>query len=97
MEIIIDELIIEEDRSGHIAKHNVTIREVIEVTEHDYAFIEGKHGRWILIGSTKRKRMLSVVIGVRRKKNVYGLITARPASKNEKGFYKELKQIRGGE
>lgn len=97
MDIIIDELIIEEDRPAHIAKHDVAIKEVLEVIERDYVFIQGKHERWILIGSTKRRRMLAIVVGARAKKNVYGLVTARTADKKEKSFYNELKQIRGGE
>lgn len=97
MDIIIEELIIEEDRESHIAKHDVTIKEVMEVIDRDYVFIQGKHERWILIGATKRRKMLSIVVGARQEKNVYGLVTARVSSKKEKSFYKELKQIQGGE
>lgn len=97
MDIIIEELLIEDDRESHIAKHDVSIKEVLGVIERDYVFIQGKHERWILIGITKRRRMLSIVIGARSKKNVYGLVTARPASKKEKSFYKEFKELQGGE
>lgn len=97
MDILVEELIIEDDRPAHIAKHEVDIKEVLQVIESDYVFIQGKHERWILIGSTKRRRMLAIVIGERKKKNVYGLVTARPADKKERSFYKELKQVRGGE
>jgi len=40
MDIEIDELIIEEDRPSHIARHNVTVSEVAEVVKGDYVFIQ---------------------------------------------------------
>ncbi len=97
MDIVIDELIVEEDRSSHIAKHDVSVTEVAEIVENEYVFVEGKYGRWILIGLTKKRRMLAVVVGARRKKNVYGLITARVAHKKERTLYQKLKQERGGD
>lgn len=71
MDIIIDELIIDGDRPEHIAKHDVTLGEVEKVIKGDYVFIQGRFERWILIGPTKRRRMLAVVVGVRKKKNIY--------------------------
>lgn len=97
MDIVIDELIIEEDRTSHIAKHDVSIVEVQEVVENEYVFIQGKHGRWILIGPTKKKKMLAIVIGERRKKNIYGLVTARVAHKKERELYRKLKKQGGDE
>lgn len=63
----IDELIIEEDRPEHIAKHKVTIKEVKEIVEGDYVYIQGKQARWLLIGKTKKKRFLTIVVGERSK------------------------------
>lgn len=94
MDIIIGELIIEEDRTEHISKHKVTIKEVLEIVNGDYVYIDGKLGRWLLIGKTKKKRFLTVVVGERNKKNVYGLVTARPSSKEEKSFYIEFAILR---
>ncbi len=90
MDFVIDELIIEKDRLEHIARHKVTIEEVLEITNGDYVYIDGKLGRWLLIGKTKKNRYLTVVIGKRDKKSVYGLVTARPSSKEERSFYKEF-------
>src|SRR6266542_2555593 len=90
MDIVIDELIIEEDRPEHIAKHEVTVDEVQEVIEGDYVFIQGKFRRVILIGKTKMGRVLAVVVGARKKKNTYGLVTARPADRKERAFYYEF-------
>lgn len=90
MDIIIGELIIEKDRSEHISKHKVTIEEVLEIVNGDYVYIDGKLGRWLLIGKTKKKKFLTVVVGERNKNNVYGLVTARPSSKEERSFYNEF-------
>ena len=94
MDIIIGELIIEEDRPEHISKHKVTIVEVLEIVNGDYVYIDGKLGRWLLIGKTKKKRFLTVVIGERNKKNAYGLVTARPSNKEERSFYNEFAILR---
>lgn len=96
-DLIIEELVLEEDRPEHISKHKVTIDEVTEVVNGNYIFIQGKLDRWILIGKTKKKRFLSIVIGKREKKNIYGLVTARPAHKTERSFYQEYTKQRGGE
>ena len=97
IEIEIKELIIEEDRPAHIARHKVTIKEVLEIVSGDYVYIEGKYSRWQLIGKTRRTRFLTIIVGERSKKNTYGLITARPANRKERRFYKEFLEQRGGE
>jgi len=97
MDIVIDELFVEEDRPKHIAKHKVTIEEVMQVVNGDYVFIEGKLDRWLLIGKTKNSRFLTIVIGAREEKNTYGLVTARPSRKEEKSFYNEFTLLQGGE
>lgn len=97
MELIIDELIVEEDRPEHVAKHNVKIGEVLEIVNGEYIFIEGKLDRWLLIGKTKKEKFLTVVIGERKQKNSFGLVTARPSSKEERSFYEEFTLQKGGE
>lgn len=97
MDIIIDELIIEEDRSEHIARHGVIIKEVQDIVSGNYVFIKGRGDRWLLIGNTKRRRCLTIVVGERRQKNTYGLVTARPSSKEERSFYQEFTLQQGGE
>jgi hypothetical protein len=37
-EVIVETLIIEEDRPAHIAKHNIIIDEVLEVLTGDYVY-----------------------------------------------------------
>lgn len=91
----IEELIVEEDRPEHIAKHKIKISEVRQVISANYTYIKGKLGRWLLIGQTKKKRLLTIVVGTRRKKGVYGLVTARPASREEKKFFSEAEKQKG--
>ena len=96
-EVIVDTLIIEEDRPDHIAKHNIIIDEVLEVLTGDYVYIAGRENRWLVIGKTARKVFLTIVIGERSKENTYGLITARPAGRKERSFYIEYTTQGGGE
>ena len=96
-EVIVDTLIIEEDRPAHIAKHNLIIDEVLEVLAGDYVYIAGRENRWLVIGKTARKVFLTIVIGERSKENTYGLITARPAGRKERSFYIEYTTQRGGD
>lgn len=92
----IEELVIEEDRPAHIAKHEVSIKEIREVLLGDYAFVKAKLERWMVIGKTSRGKFLAVVLGTRKKKGVYGLVTARSAKRKERNFYKEFLKVRGG-
>lgn len=89
-EFKIEYLIVEEDRPGHILKHHVTIGDVSEIISGDYVYIKAKRGRWQLIGKTKKDRFITVILGKRSEKNTYGLVTARPASRKERSFYKEF-------
>ena len=96
MDVII-ELVIETDRREHIARHKVTIREVKEVISAKYVFIKGKEDRWLLIGKTKSSRFLTIIVGQREQKGIFGLVTARPASREERSFYQEFTSQTGGD
>jgi uncharacterized DUF497 family protein len=96
-DIIIDILIIEEDREAHIAKHDVSIDEVLEVLTGDYVFIAGREERWLLIGMTDEKRYVTVVVGERPQPRTFGLVTARPSRRKERGFYSEFVIQKRGE
>lgn len=89
MDIVIEELIIEKDRPEHIAKHNVTVDEVLEVVFGDYATGQGKDDRVLLTGKTLNQRLITVIVGKRVGINRYGLVTARDAKTKEKLLYKE--------
>lgn len=96
MDVKIDVLLIEEDRPEHIAKHKITVDEVLEVVAGDYLIIEGKLGRSLLVGKTINQRLITVVVGIRSRVNKYGLVTARPTKKKEKLLYED-KFKQGGE
>ena len=96
-EVIVETLIIEEDRPEHIAKHNIIIDDVLEVLTGDYVYIAGRESRWLIIGKTVKKVFLTIVLGERPEENTYGLITARPARRKERSFYIEYTTQRGGE
>lgn len=97
MDLIVDALVLDEDRLKHIARHQVTIEEVLEIVSGDYVFVQGHHERWLLIGKTTQGRFLTVVVGARSQRNTFGLVTARPASRDERGLYRELALEEGGE
>ena len=97
MDIVVEELIINKDRPEHIAKHDVRESEVQEIIGGNYTYIQGKLGRWILIGKTKKGRVLAIIVGPREKKGVYGLVTARSADKKERSFYDEFEKVAAGE
>lgn len=97
MDLVIDSLIVDELRLEHIARHQVSIEEVLEIVSGDYAYIQGRQERWLLIGKTNHGRFLTVVVGARAQPNTFGLVTTRPASREERNFYRELALEEGGE
>jgi uncharacterized DUF497 family protein len=96
-DLVIETLIIEDDREAHIAKHTISINEVLEVLTGDYVYIAGREERWLVIGKTAADRFLTVVIGKRIEPHTFGLVTARPARTNERSFYLEFLKQQGGE
>ena len=97
MDLVIKVLIVDEHRIAHIARHHVTVEEVQEIVSGDYAYIKGREDRWLLIGKTKTGRFLTLVVAERSQKNSYGLVTARPASREERSFCREMALEQGGE
>lgn len=97
IDLIVETLIIEDDRPEHIARHNITIDEVLEILTSNYTYISGKDKRWLLIGKTEHKRFITIVLGERPEQNTYGLVTARPARREERSFYIEYTTQKGGE
>jgi uncharacterized protein len=79
----------------HIARHGVIPDEVEEVCHGDHEEDEAKKGRLMLIGVTRSGRVLSIVLDPEPEPEVYYPITARPASRKERRYYKKRKE--GGE
>lgn len=97
MDLVIKVLIVDGHRIAHITRHQVTIEEVQQIVSGDYAYIKAREDRWLLIGKTKTGRFLTVVVGERSQQGTYGLVTARPASREERSFYREMALEQGGE
>jgi uncharacterized DUF497 family protein len=94
-EFLIERLAFEEDRPAHIARHGVTVDDVLEVLAGDYIAVQAKHRRYLVIGATEQGRFLAIVVGERAEPGTYGLITARPAHRTERALYD--KALKGGE
>ena len=89
-DFLIKALVIENDRPGHIARHDgITVDDVVEVLSGDIVIIDAKDGRFRVIGPAADDTMWTVVIGPREAAGVYGLITARRASRPERRYYNE--------
>ena len=73
---------------GHIARHEVTMREVQEVCSGTFISRHSYAGRILIIGSTVDNRVLAVVVEPRGD-GAYYVITARPASRRERRRYQE--------
>ena len=99
MAVIVETLVVDEHRVAHVARHDITVDEVREVVSGDYVYIQGHQDRWLLIGKTDDGRFLTVVVGEREQANTYGLVTARPARREERRLYQALQQQQqqGGE
>ena len=97
MDLVIKVLIVDEHRIAHIARHQVTVGEVQEIISGDYVYIKAREDRWLVIGETKTGRLLTVVVGERSERGSYGLVTARPSSREERSFYREMVLGQGGE
>ncbi len=97
MDLVVETLVVDEHRVDHIARHGVSLDEVVEVVSGDYVYIRGRGDRWLLIGKTEQARFLTVVVGERPGRNTYGLVTARPSSREERSLYRELALEQGGQ
>lgn len=71
----IDELIFNERNIEHIARHNVLP-------------LKAKLGRVMVIGKTKKSRILAVILE-KFKGNIYFPVTARDADRKERKMYQE--------
>ena len=74
---------------SHIARHKVTQDEVEEVCHNDPLVQEGKKNCLLVIGITKDKKVLSIILDYEDGKGVYYPVTARAESKKERKLYKQ--------
>jgi hypothetical protein len=80
---------------AHLARHHVTPEEAEEVCHGSFILLHGKKGRAVIVGPTRRGRLLAVVLDPEpEEEDVYYPVTARPAARKERRLYQARK---GGE
>lgn len=75
---------------AHIARHDVSRREVEEVCYGEHVAVRTRRRRFRLIGPAANRRMLTVIVAPLGG-DVFYPVTARPASAKEQRRYRELK------
>lgn len=73
----------------HIARHTVRPQEVEEVRHSPFVTRATYRNRILLIGHTHDGRTLAVILAPTEDDNEYYVVTARPASRKERRFYRE--------
>jgi len=81
-------LVWDEWNKGHIKKHLVTVKEVEEAYKSKKAYKKSYLGRYIILGKTKRGRLLTIVISFAKQKDAY-VVSARDMSRKERRIYDE--------
>ena len=71
----------------HLKKHSVSVKEVEESCQNIIGKFEAKNDRFLLIGKTKKGRVISMIAAVKDSRSIY-IVTARDTSKNEKKHIK---------
>jgi uncharacterized DUF497 family protein len=74
----------------HITIHGVTTDEVEEVLGNPYVELRGRFGRHMMIGKTDTGRLLRVIIEQRQDNDIYYVISAFDASKENRRLYVSL-------
>ncbi|MBI3976904.1 MAG: BrnT family toxin [Chloroflexi bacterium] len=92
--IVVNQLRWDPSKVAHIARHGITPDEVEEVCHGDFLVRQGYSGRLILIGPTKARRMLAVILAPTEEADAYRPVTSYPASRKFRRIYR---QARGGE
>lgn len=84
--IKIKQLIWDDWNVGHINKHKVSVDEVKEVCRSTTKALKAYRGRLIVLGKTKKGRLLTVVLAPEARGKRY-VVTARDMSKKERRFF----------
>lgn len=91
--IEIQQLLWDDWNIGHIARHSVTPEQVEAVCQGDVLALQSHSGRLIVLGRDDAGDILAGVLSPQREEGVYYVVIARPASRNERRYYR---QQRGG-
>lgn len=71
-------------------RHHISIEEAEEVCQSTFVALTGYNNRLLLVGPTVRGNLLTVVVAP-EKEGIFYIVTARPASKKERHYYREQK------
>jgi uncharacterized protein len=74
---------------AHIARHHVTPEEVEEVCHGQPITSQTYRGRLRVVGPTRRRRMLAVILAPTDKEGVYYPVTARSSDRKERRHYEQ--------
>jgi uncharacterized DUF497 family protein len=71
----------------HIKNHGVSVKEVEEIVSFkDKRSLKSYQRRLIILGRTKKKRLLTIVLA-KEKQTAYYVVTARDMSKKERRYF----------
>ena len=74
---------------SHIARHHVTPEEVEQVCHGQPITSQTYKGRLRVVGPTRARRMLTVILAPTDQQGVYYPVTARPADRKERRHYEQ--------
>jgi uncharacterized protein len=74
---------------AHIARHDVIPDEVEEVCHGQPVTSQTYKGRLRVVGPTRSRRMLTVILAPTQEPGVYYPVTARPADRKERRSYEQ--------
>jgi uncharacterized DUF497 family protein len=79
---------------AHIARHDVIPDEVEEVCHGQPMTSQTYKGRLRVVGPTRSRRMLTVILAPTDEPGVYYPVTARPADRKERRSYEQQRGMR---
>ena len=91
--VVIKKLIWDEWNVTHIARHKVLPEEVEEVCRRTYIAYESYDGKFEIIGTTKQKRILLIVLDPEPVNGEHYVVTANTANRRDRKLFQE----KGGE
>jgi uncharacterized DUF497 family protein len=87
--LIIRRLIWDPWNVAPIARHHVTPEEVEEVCHGQPITSQTYKGRLRVVGPTRRRRMLTVILAPTDEEGVYYPVTAQPSDRKERRHYEQ--------
>ena len=90
--IVVRQIIWDDWNIEHISQHNVIPDEVeLSLTDEHAIFLRAKQGRIMILGRAN-KRLITTILNEQSVEGTFYVITARDMSKNERAFYRSVKE-----